>query len=157
MEDAFEACVTQTHAVPGFLVLCHQKVALNGRCAGEDGCQTADEHLQKQVRVVKSVLSIPVSGALSNLPNGYLHIRLTAVQVTQGLVLAPNILNLLDAEGVVKTLPVVLQIDGEVTGQNADKLMGYNTGRRVNIGIIVFVLLCNDVADAIHQSEDGGC
>ena len=38
MEDAPEACVTQTHAVPGFLVLYHQKVALNGGCAGEDGC-----------------------------------------------------------------------------------------------------------------------
>ena len=34
MEDAFEACVTQKHAVPGFLVLYHQKVALGGGCAG---------------------------------------------------------------------------------------------------------------------------
>ena len=46
VEDAFEACVTQTHVVPGFLVLYHQKVALNGGCAGEDGRQTADEPLQ---------------------------------------------------------------------------------------------------------------
>ena len=34
MEDAFEACVNQTHTVPVFLVLCYQKVALNGGCSG---------------------------------------------------------------------------------------------------------------------------
>ena len=124
VEDAFEACVTQTHAVPGFLVLYHQKVALNGGCAGEDGRQTADEPLQQQVRVVQSVPSILVRGALVKAVNGSLHIRLAAVQVTQGLVLAPNILNILGAEGVVKMLPVALQIDGEVGGQNAENLMG---------------------------------
>ena len=78
------------------------------------------------------------------------------LQVTQGLVLAPDILNLLNAEGVVKTLPVALQIDREVAGQNADNLMGYNTGSSVNIGFIVFVSLCNEGTDAIHQSKDGG-
>ena len=124
MEDAFESCVTQTHVVPGFLVLYHQKVALNGGCAGEDGCQTADKPLQQQVLVVQSVPSILVRDALVKAFNGYLHIRLAAVQFTQGLVLAPNILNLLNAEGLVKTLLVALQIDGEVAGQNTDKLIG---------------------------------
>ena len=45
------------------------------------------------------------------------------VCVTQVLVLVPNILNLLDAEVLVKTLLVALHIYGEVTGQNADKQM----------------------------------
>ena len=108
VEDVFEDCVTQTHAVPGSLILYQQKVALNGGCAGEDGRQTADKPLQQQVRVVKSVPIIPVRGALFKAVNGSLHIRLAAVQVTKGLVLAPDILNLLDAEGVVKTLPVPL-------------------------------------------------
>ena len=52
VEDAFEACVTQTHAFPGFLVLYHQKVALNGGCAEEYGHQTADKPLHQQIRVV---------------------------------------------------------------------------------------------------------
>ena len=106
------------------LVLYHQKFALNGGCAGECGFQTADEPLQQRVCVVESVTSIPVRGALVKAVNGDLHIRLAAVQVAQGLVLAPDILNFLDAEGVVETLPAVLQIDGEVAGQNVDKLMG---------------------------------
>ena len=156
MEDAFEACVTQTHVVPGFLVRYHQKVALNGGCSGEYGHHTDDEPLQQWVRVVQSVPILPVRGALVKSVNGCLHIRLAALQVTQGLVLAPDILNLLDAEGVVKTLPVALQIDVEFTGQNADKLMGWNTVRSINIGFIVFFLLCNDGTDTIHQSEDGG-
>ena len=82
VEDDFEACVTQTHAVPGFLVLYYQNVALNGGCAGEDGRQTANKPLQQWVRVVQSVTSIPVRGALVKAVNGYLHIRLAAVQVT---------------------------------------------------------------------------
>ena len=121
---AFEACVTQTHAVPVFLVLYHRIVALNGGCAGEDGRQTANEPLQQQVRVFQSVPSIPVRGALVKSVNRDLHIRLVAVQVTQVLVLSPDILNLLDAEGVVKMLQVALKIDGEVARQNAGKLMG---------------------------------
>ena len=94
-----------------FLVLYHRIVALNGGCAGEDGRQTADKPLQKRVHVVESVPSIPVRSTLVKAVNGDLHIRFTAVQVAQGLVLAPDILNLLDAEGVFKTLPVALQID----------------------------------------------
>ena len=103
-----------------------------------------------------SVPSIPVRGAVVKYINEDLHMRLSALQVAQGLVLAPNILNLLNAEDVVKTLPVALQIDREVAGQNADNLMGYNTGSSVNIGFIVFVSLCNKGTDAIHQSKDGG-
>ena len=76
-----------------------------------DGRQTANESLQQQVRVVQSVPSILLRGALVKAVNVSLHIRLAAVQITQGLVLAPNILNILDAEGLVKTLLVALQID----------------------------------------------
>ena len=122
VDDALEACVTQTHVVPVFLVLYHQKVALNSVCAGEDGCKTANEPLQQRVCVVGSVPSIPVRGALVKYINEDLHMRLSALQVAQGLVLAPNILNLLNAEDVVKTLLVALQIDGEVEGQNSYKL-----------------------------------
>ena len=35
----------------------------------------------------------------------------------------PNILNILDDEGVVKIIPVMLQIDREVMGQSTDKLL----------------------------------
>ena len=108
VEDAFEACVTQTHAVPGFLVVYHQKVALNGGCAGEDGHQTADKPLQQQVRVVESVPSIPVYGAVVRAVNGALQFIFVAVHIAQGLVLAPDTLNLLDVEGLVETLPVAL-------------------------------------------------
>ena len=110
--------------VPVFLVFYHQKVALNGGCAGEDDRQTANEPLQQRVRVVESVPIILVRDALVKAFNGALHIRLAAVQVAQGLVMAPDILNLLYAEGLFKTLPVALQIYGEVTGQNVDKLVG---------------------------------
>ena len=88
---------------------------------------------------MQSFPSILVHAVLVKSVNGSLHIRLAVVQVTQGLVLAPNILNLLDAECVVKTLSVALQIEGEVAGKNADKLMGQNTGISVNIGFIVFI------------------
>ena len=107
-----------------FFLLYDRNVALNGGCAEEDGRQTADEPIQRRVHVVQSNSSIPVQGALIKYVNGSLHIRLVAVQVTQGIVLAPNILNLLGAEGVVKMLLVALQIDGEVPGKNAEKLMG---------------------------------
>ena len=90
---------------------------------------------------MQSVSRILVCGALIKAVNGFLHIMLEAVQVTQGLVLAPDILNLINAEGVVKVLPVALQIYGEVIGHNMRKLMGYNTGSIVNICFIVFVSL----------------
>ena len=67
--DALEACVTQTHTVPGFLILYHQKVALNGGCAGEDSCQTADKPFQQHVRAVQSVPSKPLRGALVTASN----------------------------------------------------------------------------------------
>ena len=73
---------------------------------------------------MESATSILVHGDLVKDVNGALHIRLAEVQVAQGLVLATDILNLLYAEGLFKTLPVALQIYGEVTGQNVDKLMG---------------------------------
>ena len=107
-----------------FLVLYHQKVALNSGCAGEDGRQNANEPLQKRVCVVESITSIPVCGAIVKSINGYINFRLALVHITQGLVLAPDITNLLDVEGIVDTLPVALQIYTEVTGQNADNLMG---------------------------------
>jgi hypothetical protein len=53
---------------------------------------------------VETDLSITVRSAV----NGALHIELAAVRVTQNLVLAPNILNLLVAESVIKALPVAL-------------------------------------------------
>jgi hypothetical protein len=68
--------------------------------------------------------SIMVRSVVVEAVNGALHIGLAAVQVTQSLVLAPNILNLLVAESVIKALPVALQINAEVAGQNANKLMG---------------------------------
>ena len=64
LEDDFNTCVIQTHVVPGFLVLYHQKVALNGVCAGDDGRQNTNEPLQQRVRVVQSVPSILVCGNL---------------------------------------------------------------------------------------------
>ena len=45
MEDDIDACVTQTHAAPSFLVLYHQNVALNGECVREYGRQTSNEPL----------------------------------------------------------------------------------------------------------------
>ena len=38
--------------------------------------------------------------------------------------MAPDIINLIDAEGVVIMIPVALETDGAVAGQNADNLMG---------------------------------
>ena len=56
--------------------------------------------------------------------NESLQLRFAAVYAAQGLVLVPNTINLLDAEGVVEKILVALQIDGEFVGQNAEKLMG---------------------------------
>ena len=54
----------------------------------------------------------------------YVNESLAAVYVTQGLVMVPNTISLLDAESVVENILVALQIDGEFVGQNAEKLMG---------------------------------
>ena len=50
-----------------------------------------------------------------------------------------QIINFFDAEGAAETLPVVLQIDGDIAGKNADKIMGQNTSSSVDIGFVVFV------------------
>jgi hypothetical protein len=39
---------------------------------------------------------------------------------------------------------VALQINAEVAGQTADKLMGYNIRSRVDIGLVVFGSLRNN-------------
>jgi hypothetical protein len=61
------------------------------------------------------------------------------------------------AEGVFRALPVALQINAEVAGQNADKLMWYNIRSRVDIGLVVFRSFRNNGGNAIHQFEEGGC
>ena len=108
MKDAFEAGVTQINVLLVFLVLYHKKIALKGGCAGEDGYQTADESLQDRVRVSESVPITPVRVYIVKYVNGDLQFRLVTVCITQVLVLAPNILNLLYAEGVVEKIPVDL-------------------------------------------------
>ena len=123
-KDAFWSGVTQTHAVLFFLILDHQNVALNGGYSRECGQQTANEPLQYQVCVVNSVPIILVRVAVVKSVNGDLHFMLVAVCVAQGLELAPNIANVLYAESIVETLPVALQIYGEVAGKNIDKMMG---------------------------------
>jgi hypothetical protein len=82
------------------------------------------ESLQQRIRVLETDPSITIRSAVVEAVNGTLHIGLALVRVVQSLVLAPYSLNLLVAEGVVKALPVALQINAEVAGQNADKLMG---------------------------------
>jgi len=124
VEDSFEACMSQTHAVLVLLILHHRKVVLNSGCTGKDGRQTTDEFLQQRIRVLETDPNITVCSTVVEVVNGALHIGLAAVRVTQSLVLAPNILNLLIAESVIKVFLVALQIDAEVAGQNADKLMG---------------------------------
>jgi hypothetical protein len=82
------------------------------------------QFFQQWIRVAEIDPSITVRSVVVEAVNGALHIELAAVRVTQSLVLAPNILNLFIAESVIKALPVALQINAEVAGQNADKLMG---------------------------------
>jgi hypothetical protein len=124
VEDSFEACISQTHAVHVLLILHHRKVALNSGCTGKDGRQTTDESLQQRIRVLEIDPSIMISSAVVEAVNAALQIGLAMVRVVQSLVLASSSLNLLVAEGVIKALPVALQIKAEVAGQNADKLMG---------------------------------
>ena len=97
MEYAFEACVTQTHLVTGFLVLYHRKLLSTVDLPGNMVAL-----LTKNLSRNGYVLCSPFQAShyvvpSSNLSNVSLHIRLAAVQVAQGLVLAPNILNPLDA------------------------------------------------------------
>ncbi len=108
VEDSFEACISQTHAVLVLLILHHRKVTLNSGCTGKDGRQTTDEFLQQRIRVVETDPSITVRSVVVEAVNGALHIGLEAVRITQSLVLAPNILNLLVAESVIKALPMAL-------------------------------------------------
>lgn len=77
---------------------------------------------------------MPVRGAVVKTVHRTLHIVLVAVWISQGLALAPDILNLLHAKGEIETLMVALQIVRGVAGSNADKLMGQNTGSSVEIG-----------------------
>jgi hypothetical protein len=124
VEDSFEACISETHAVLVLLILHHRKVALNSGCTGKDYHQTTDESLQQRIRVLETDPSVTIRSAVFESVNGALHIGLAVVRVVQSLVMAPNSLNLLVAEGVIKALPVALQINAEVAGQNAYKLMG---------------------------------
>jgi hypothetical protein len=124
VEDSFEDCISQTHAVLVLLILHHRKVARNSGCTGKDGCQTTDESLQQWIRVLETDPSITIRSAVVEAVNGALHIGLAVVRVVQSLVLAPNGLNLVVAERVIKPLPVALQVNVEAAGQNADKLMG---------------------------------
>jgi hypothetical protein len=123
VEDSFEACISQTHAVLVLLIL-HRKVALNSGCTGKHGRQTTDESLQQRIHVLETDPSIKIRSAVVEAVDGALHIGLAVVRVVQSLVLALNSPNLLVAEGLIKALPVVLQINAEVAGQNADKLIG---------------------------------
>jgi hypothetical protein len=123
VEDSFEACISQTHAV---LVLhtsppksCSQQWMYRERWS-----LTTDESLQQRIRLLETDPSITIRSAAVEAVNGTLHIGLAVARVVQSLVLAPNGINLLVAEGVIKGLPVALQIYAEVAGQNADKLMG---------------------------------
>jgi hypothetical protein len=90
---------------------------------GKDGRQTTDESLQQRIRVLETDPSITIRSAVVEAVNGALHIGLAVVRVVPSLVQAPNSLDLV-AEGIIKELPVALQINAEVAGQNADKLMG---------------------------------
>jgi hypothetical protein len=45
VEDSFEACISQTHAVLVLPILQHRKFALNSGITGKDGRQTTDESL----------------------------------------------------------------------------------------------------------------
>ena len=63
-----------------------------------------------------SVPSIPVCVSVIKDVNGALQFRLALVCITQDIVLAPNIINILGVEGVVETLPVALRMDVEVAG-----------------------------------------
>jgi hypothetical protein len=140
VEDSFEACVRQTHAVLVLLILHHRKVALNSGCTGKDSHQTTDESLQQRIHVLETDPSITIRSAVVEAVNGALHIGLAVVRVVQSLALATNSLNLLVAKGEIKALPVALQINAEVAGQNEEKLMGYNVRSRVDIGLVVSVL-----------------
>jgi hypothetical protein len=126
VEDSFEACISQTHAVLVLLILHHRKVALKSGCGctGKDGHQTTDESLQQRIRVLETDPSIKIRNAVFEAVNGALQMGLVVVRVVQSLLLAPNSLNLLVAERVIKALPVTLQIYTEVAGQNEDRLMG---------------------------------
>ena len=75
-------------------------------------------------RVVDSVPIILAHVSIVKSNNRSLQFRLVAVLIALVLVLATDILNILDAEDLIKTLPVALQIDGEVAGQNVGNLMG---------------------------------
>ncbi len=89
VEDSFEACISQTHAVLVLFILHHRKVALNSGCTGKDGRQTINEFLQQQIHVVETDPSITVRSAVVEAVNGALHIGLVAVRVIQSLVLVP--------------------------------------------------------------------
>jgi hypothetical protein len=117
VEDSFEACISQTHAVLVLLILHHRKFSLNSGCTGKDGRQTTDESLQQRIRVLETDRSITIRGAVVESVNGAQYIGLAVVRVVQSLVLAPNSLNLLVAECVIKALLVALQINAEFDGR----------------------------------------
>jgi hypothetical protein len=116
VEDSFEACISQTHPVLVLLILHHRKVALNSGCTGKDGRQATDESLQQRIRVLETDSNITIRSAVVEAVNGALHIGSAGVRVVQSLVLAPNSLNLLVAEGVIKALPVAQQIKQKSRG-----------------------------------------
>jgi hypothetical protein len=64
VEDSFEVCISQTHAVLVLLILHNRKVALNDGCTGKDGRQTTDESLQQRIRVLETDPSITIRSAV---------------------------------------------------------------------------------------------
>ena len=108
MEYESKACIGQTHSALVIFTLDNKKAALNFGCYRKYGCHTASKLLKQHVHVADSNPSIMVFQTVVKTINGDIVLGLMAVQFTQHFVLEINHLNILDAEGVLKAIPVVL-------------------------------------------------
>lgn len=88
--------------------------------------------------------------------NGALEISFTAVRVENLLILALDQLNLLIFEGLDYSILMALQILGEVAGNNARKEMWKNIRSCLNVGLVFFSNLHNNMVEAIYKSKVGG-
>lgn len=95
------AYIAQSRVISVLLMFCNREAALNGRGTSEDRCQAADESLEERVCAAKSYPSTFEVFAVIQAGNGPFHIGVAAVQVTQRLVLAFNVLNLCGTLGVL--------------------------------------------------------
>lgn len=83
--------------------------------------------------------SILVGNEVVKAVDGTLHVVMVVVRLRKGILLAPIISNVLDAESKKETLAAALQIFGVVVESKANKLMEQNSENCIKVSFLTFI------------------